>query len=123
MNPLRVRRLLAALDPVLLPLFLELGSILFFAAGLLAHAESVGGRERAVEKTEENVWGPWALEDLLTLSRARRLHGGAPPGQLRLEVEVRLGIRRADLVRAGQQVPEAQRRLISLMKLTLRPPL
>lgn len=76
-----LRALVAALDPVLLPFFLELGSILFFAAGLPAgDGDSVSedegddsDGERDVGKAEESVEGPWtqerALDDLLTMLR------------------------------------------------------
>jgi hypothetical protein len=63
-----LRSLLEALDPVLLPLFLEFGSIVFFAAGWPAAKprETVSGDEETVE-------GPWsqdeALDDLRAMTR------------------------------------------------------
>jgi hypothetical protein len=67
----RVRAIVAALDPVMLPLFLELGSILFFGAAF-PHAksrETVGEDEDGVNEDGESVGytRDEALADLRTL--------------------------------------------------------
>ena len=106
----RVRAIVAALDPVMLPLFLELGSILFFGAAF-PHAKQ--GKPSAKTRTASAKTGKAssytrdeALADLLTLlasgavtdgrllarrwgvSETQRLDGSAP-GHARASSAVR----------------------------------
>ena len=66
-----LRAVVAALDPVLLPLFLELGSILFFSAGFPAEPrETVRTDAETDSDHEETVRGPWSQDQALADLRA-----------------------------------------------------
>jgi hypothetical protein len=69
-DKVRVRLIVAALDPLLLPIFLELGSVVFFAAAFPARATLATGRNN--ETTVTVATRSWSQYEALAQFRQMR---------------------------------------------------
>jgi hypothetical protein len=66
----RVRAIVAAIDPLLLPIFLELGSVVFFAAAFPGRATGRNGVQ--LSETQSAMRRPWSQAEALAQFRQMR---------------------------------------------------